>query len=426
VSIKETVKDLIDEDMASGSSAFSAYSQPFPDLMEQLAGPGPVTLFLPSNQAWSTFLSVTGQDERTLFENQAVMSKIVASLVVTTNRYTDDDLLSMDGQVLTTTGGQTLKVTSRFGQAFLPGFNPITGPRTPGLTGVTGGLAARNGFIHIIDWVPLPIEELLPLMTCAGEKYGCEDPKDIDPYFVGYCVPENTNEACIPLTDVPASSVPPTSVGPVTTQLPDLAVMESVWDQANVPGQPFGWFLEAIKATGLETVLQGDGPVTVFIPPDATFQAIFDVMGLKKEEVFADTELLTKIISYLVVTGTNRYTDEDLLQMNGQELTTIGGAKMSITAKYGKIFLPGINPFPDISEGGPLSNVYGSIRARNGFVHIIDWIPLPPDINVAELLRCPTEPFGCVQRPPGSFVASRPGYCVETNLLYGCVELTKE
>lgn len=426
-SIQETVKDLIDKGLPSGAYAFTAYTQPFASLREQLAGPGPVTLFLPSNQAWKTFLAVTGLDERTTFEDPELMEKILSYLVVTTNRYTDEDLLKMDGQELTTSGGQTLRVTSQSGQAYIPGLNAITTPRQPpGLTAVTGGLAARNGFIHIINWVPLPFDELLPLMSCPDGKFGCMNPNELDPQYVGYCVPKNTNKACISLSDAPATSVPPTTVGPVTTVLPDLAVMESAWDQANWPGQTFGIFLEALKATGLESVLQGDGPVTVFIPPDAAFKSFFDVMGVTKEQVFDDNELLTKIISYLVVTGTNRYTDEDLLQMNGQELTTLGGAKMLITAKYGKIFLPGVNPFPDISQGGPLTNVYGAYRARNGFVLVIDWVPLPPDVKVAQLLKCPSGPFGCVQIPPESRELSRPGYCVETKPLYGCLALGKE
>ena len=426
-SIQETVKDLIDMGLPSGAANFSYYTQPFASLLEQLAGPGPVTLFLPSRQAWKNFFAVTGLDEQKMVKDPVLMEKILSYLVVTTNRYTDEDLLKMDGQEITTSGGQTLRVTSQLGMAYLPGLNAISTTRQPpGLTAVTGGLAARNGFIHIINWVPLPFDELFPLMNCPDGKFGCMNPNEFDPEVVGYCVPENTNEACISLSDAPATSVPPTTVSPVTTELPDLAVMESAWEQANWPGQTFGIFLEALKATGLESVLKGDGPVTVFIPPDASFKAFFDVMGVTKEQLFGDKELLTKIISYLVVTGTNRYTDVDLLGMNGQELTTLGGAKMLITAKYGKVFLPGVNPFGDISQGGPLSNLYGAYRARNGFVLIIDWVPLPPDVKVAQLLKCPSGPYGCVQMPPDSLDLSRPGYCVETKPLYGCLALGKE
>ena len=426
-SIQETIKDLIDMGLPSGAANFSYYTRPFASLLEQLAGPGPVTLFLPSRQAWKNFFAVTGLDEQKMVKDPVLMEKILSYLVVTTNRYTDEDLLKMDGQEITTSGGQTLRVTSQLGMAYIPGLNAISTTRQPpGLTAVTGGLAARNGFIHMINWVPLPFGELFPLMNCPDGKFGCMNPNEFDPEVVGYCVPENTNEACISLSDAPATSVPPTTVSPVTTELPDLSVMESAWEQANWPGQPFGPFLEALKATGLESVLQGDGPVTVFIPTDAAFESFFDVMGVTKEQVFGDNELLTKIISYLVVTGTNRYTDLDLLQMNGQELTTLGGAKMLITAKYGKIFLPGVNPFYDISQGGPLTPVYGAYRARNGFVHVIDWIPLPPDVKVAQLLKCPSGPYGCVPVALESIDLSRPGYCVETKPLYGCLALGKE
>jgi len=129
-------------------------------------------------------------------------------------------------------------------------------------------------------------------------------------------------------------------------------------------------------------------------------------------------------MSYLVITGTNRYTDEDLLQINGQELTTVGGDKMLITAKYGKILLPGFNPFGDASVGGSFSNVYGSIRARNGFVHIVDWVPLPSSVHALQLLKCPSGPFGCVRLSREKVGA--PGFCDPKKPLYACVPLPKD
>ncbi|CAB4866658.1 unannotated protein [freshwater metagenome] len=448
-SIQEDVNQVLHQGLASGSREIGLQVlgepvvarpegvpiKPGYELGEKvlnlLKGPGPVTLFIPSSYAWGLFASVIGRDVQRLFDDRELMDKIIPYLVVTTNRYTDDDLLTMDGQEITTMGGAKLKVSVQFGQAFLPGANPLTLPRTPGLTAISGALPARNGYVHVIDFVPLPADELQKLITskCTVGKFGCWNSTDIDPRYLGYCVPENTNEACVPLTDAPDTSVPTTTEAPATTVLPDLAVNESVWDTVTDPRQTFGLFVEAIKAAGLEGVLQGPGPVTVFVPPDATFKALFDVLGLKKEEVFANKELLTQIISFLVVTGTNRYTDEDLLQMNGKELTTIGGAKMLVTAKYGKVLLPGFNPFGSsdngvVATGGPLSYVYGSYRARNGFVHIVDWVPLSPEVHALKLLKCPTGPFGCVRLTRAQ--VSGPGFCDAKKPLYACVPLPKD
>ncbi|CAB4709577.1 unannotated protein [freshwater metagenome] len=448
-SIQEDVNQVLHQGLASGSREIGLQVlgepvvarpegvpiKPGYELGEKvlnlLKGPGPVTLFIPSSYAWGLFASVIGRDVQRLFDDRELMDKIIPYLVVTTNRYTDDDLLTMDGQEITTMGGAKLKVSVQFGQAFLPGANPLTLPRTPGLTAISGALPARNGYVHVIDFVPLPADELQKLITskCTVGKFGCWNSTDIDPRYLGYCVPENTNEACVPLTDAPDTSVPTTTEAPATTVLPDLAVNESVWDTVTDPRQTFGLFVEAIKAAGLEGVLQGPGPVTVFVPPDATFKALFDVLGLKKEEVFANKELLTQIISFLVVTGTNRYTDEDLLQMNGKELTTIGGAKMLVTTKYGKVLLPGFNPFGSsdngvVATGGPLSYVYGSYRARNGFVHIVDWVPLSPEVHALKLLKCPTGPFGCVRLTRAQ--VSGPGFCDAKKPLYACVPLPKD
>ena len=424
-SIKENVKQVLALRLAPGSNSFLYFSERFSDLQELLEGPGPVTIFVPSESAWKNFLVITGREEKATFEDPELMSKILSYLVVTTHRYTDEDLLTMDGQEITTRGGHKLKVTAQFGQAFLPGANPIADPsRSRGLTAISGGLPARNGYVHVLDFVPLPADELLKLMTCKVGKYGCWDLTGEDPRTPGYCVAENTKDTCVPITDAPTTSAPTTTAAPATTVLPDLAVNESVWDTVTDPRQTFGLFVEAIKAAGLEGVLQGPGPVTVMVPPDATFKALFDVLGRKKQEVFADTELLTKIISYLVVGGTNRYTDQDLLQMNGRELATVGGAKMLVTAKYGKILLPGFNPFGDASVGGSFSNVYGSYRARNGFVHIVDWVPLPADVEVLKLLKCPSGPFGCVRLTREQVRA--PGFCDPKKLLYACVPLPKD
>lgn len=443
-SIQEDVNQVLHQGLASGSREFglqllgeSVVARPEgvpitpgyelgEKVLNLLKGPGPVTLFIPSSYAWGLFASVIGRNVQRLFDDRDLMDKIIPYLVVTTNRYTDDDLLTMDGQEITTMGGAKLKVSDQFGQAFLPGVNPLTLPRTPGLTGISGSLPARNGYIHVIDFVPLPADEIQKLITskCTVGKFGCWTSTDIDPRYLGYCVPENTNEACVPLTDAPDTSVPPTTTAPATTVLPDLRVNETVWDTVTDPRQKFSVFLEAIKAAGLESVLQGPGPVTVFVPPDPTFKALFDVLGLKKEAVFADKELLTQIISFLVVTGTNRYTDEDLLQMNGKELTTIGGAKMLVTAKYGKVFLPGFNPFGAADSGGPLSYNYGSYLARNGFVHLVDWVPLPSEIHPLKLLKCPTAPFGCVRLTRKQVGA--PGFCDAKKPIYACVPLPKD
>ena len=425
-SIKETVKDLIDKDWMSrlGATSFNAIARPFTGLLEQIGGPGPVTLFLPGPIAWGFFLAVTGRDEQKTFEDQELMSEVLSYLVVTDRKYTPADLLKMDGQEITTAAGKALKVIVRNGGVYFASANPLADSRfSRGLTRVTLGVPAKNGYIYSLDWVPLPREETLKLITCDVGRFGCDDypnPPDETP---GFCVPGNITDRCVSITEAPTPEVPTTTAVTETTVLPDLCCMETVWDILNWEGQPLGWLVDAIKAVGLEDLLKGPGPVTLLAPtaPEAFFKAL----GITGKEVLQNKELLTKIIDYLVVTGPNRYLAEDLFKMDGQSLTTLGGAKLPITVKYGVAYVPGNNPYGDVSMGGPLSAIYGSVHAKNGAVLYIDWVPLPPDVKFIDLLKCPSGRFGCDRKaslPDGLF----PGFCDAKKSIYGCYPLSKD
>ena len=427
-SIKETVKDLLDKEWMYrlGATSFNAIVRPFTGLLEQLEGPGPVTLFLPSPVAWSYFLAVTGRDEQKTFEDKELMSEVLSYLVVTDHQYTPADLLKMDGQEIVTAAGKTLKVTVRNGGVYFASANPTADSRfSRGLTRVTAGVPAKNGYIYSLDWVPLPREETLKLITCDLRRFGCYDytnkPKPDE--YPGFCVPGNITDECVSITEAPTPEAPTTTAVTETTVLPDLCCLETVWDILNWEGQPFGWLVDAIKAVGLEDLLKGPGPVTLLAPSDP--EAFFKALGITGKDVLQNKELLTKIISYLVVTGPNRYLAEDLFKMDGQSLTTLGGAKLTVTVKYGVAYVPGNNPYGDVTMGGPLSAIYGSAHAKNGAVLIIDWVPLPPDVKFIDLLKCPSGRFGCDRKanlPAGLF----PGFCVPKEPIYGCYPLSKD
>ena len=120
----------------------------------------------------------------------------------------------------------------------------------------------------------------------------------------------------------------------------------------------FETLVAAVQAAGLVDTLKGDGPFTVFAPTDEAFAALPEgtVEGL-----LADTDALTKVLTYHVVAGKVMSTDLSNNMMAG----TVNGAEITI-----------------MTEGGVMVNdanvVAADIEATNGVIHVIDAVILPP------------------------------------------------
>ncbi|MFE3867121.1 fasciclin domain-containing protein [Flavobacterium sp. LS2P90] len=115
----------------------------------------------------------------------------------------------------------------------------------------------------------------------------------------------------------------------------------------------------AVTAAGLVQTLQGTGPFTVFAPTDAAFAAIQkDVDTLLKPENKAK---LTDILTYHVVSGNAMAAD----LKDGQELTTVQGAKLKVAIKGDKVMI------------GDAQVTMADVGASNGVVHVIDKVLMP-------------------------------------------------
>ena len=118
----------------------------------------------------------------------------------------------------------------------------------------------------------------------------------------------------------------------------------------------------ALKQADLVTSLANAGPFTVFAPTNDAFNKLpaGTVDGLMKDEKKAD---LQNILEYHVTTSA---LSTDMLQ-NLQTLGMVNGGNVTVSAKDGKISL-----------NGGAANIIASVRASNGWVHIIDAVLLPP------------------------------------------------
>jgi uncharacterized surface protein with fasciclin (FAS1) repeats len=116
-----------------------------------------------------------------------------------------------------------------------------------------------------------------------------------------------------------------------------------------------------VKAAGLEAVLANNGPITVFAPTNAAFDALPEgtLDNLLKPE---NKATLATIITFHAAPG--NYDEKNIKGVMGIGQAT--GHKVKVTVEDGVTYVNG-------------AKVLGSVKAANGYVHVIDAVLLPPE-----------------------------------------------
>ena len=147
----------------------------------------------------------------------------------------------------------------------------------------------------------------------------------------------------------------------------------SVLDVARNDPQ-FSILVEAVQAAGLQTTLDGDGPLTVFAPTDAAFAALLTELGVTKAQLLADQALLTTVLTYHVLPTKVEKADVPL----GKAITTVQGGFFKIESGAGGALA--IQDGRNRSAGITATD----LSARNGTVHVVDRVILPADRNIVQ------------------------------------------
>lgn len=121
----------------------------------------------------------------------------------------------------------------------------------------------------------------------------------------------------------------------------------------------FETLLAALEAAGLVETLQGKGPLTVFAPTDAAFEALPEgtVPSLLENQ-----EQLRNVLTYHVVSG--RVTAEQVVELDSA--TTANGQSLNIQ----------VSDDGTVRVGGA-TVVQTDVMASNGVIHVIDGVLLP-------------------------------------------------
>jgi len=144
--VDEDMRDVLEVAAAEGDLNTFLAALDAAGMMEDFHSDGPFTLFIPTDEAFSDYLSEAGMSQTEVFAGAEMLQAILAHHIV--NMMEDAEMvMGMGGQSFTTAGGQSLQVTVEdeivmVGEATVERYD----------------IHASNGVIHVIDKVLIPSE----------------------------------------------------------------------------------------------------------------------------------------------------------------------------------------------------------------------------------------------------------------------------
>ena len=290
-------------------------------LVETLSSDGPFTVFAPTDDAFAAALDALGITADELLADTDTLTSILTYHVVA-GEVPSSDVVTLDGESVETVNGATVEIG-------VDGDTVTVNDAT--VTAVD--VEASNGVIHVIDSVLLP-----PADEAMEEEEAMED--------------EDAMEEEAAMEDEAMAD----EVGTIV----DVA--------ASTEG--FATLVAAVQAAGLVETLSSDGPFTVFAPTDDAFAAALEALGLTAEELLADTDTLTAVLTYHVVAG--EVPSSTVVTLDGESVETVNGAAVTIGVDGDAVTVNEANV------------VAVDVEASNGVIHVIDSVLLPPADEAAE------------------------------------------
>jgi uncharacterized surface protein with fasciclin (FAS1) repeats len=125
----------------------------------------------------------------------------------------------------------------------------------------------------------------------------------------------------------------------------------------------FSILVQAVAAADLVPTLSGAGPFTVFAPTNEAFAALLAELGVTQAQLLADKALLTKVLTYHVVSGRVLKADVPV----GVPIATVEGGTFTVDAAL-----------VITDERARTSQIVETdIEVSNGVIHAIDKVILP-------------------------------------------------
>ncbi|MCY3661703.1 MAG: fasciclin domain-containing protein [bacterium] len=305
-------------------------------LVDVLSGAGPFTVFAPTEEAFAAALAALDMSAEDLLANTELLTAVLTYHVLPLAAPAEV-VLTLEGQSVATVNGAEVTVTIDGGTVMVND-----------ATVVATDVEASNGVIHVIDTVLLP-----PADEAAEEmeEQPAEEAASAPPPPEPAAQPEEPAE---PAEPAPAeeSALAEESAAPGT-------IVEVAVESGSFPT-----LVAAVQAAGLVDVLSGAGPFTVFAPTEEAFAAALAALDMSAEDLLANTELLTAVLTYHVLPLAAPA--EVVLTLEGQSVATVNGAEVTVTIDGGTVMV------------NDATVVATDVEASNGVIHVIDTVLLPP------------------------------------------------
>lgn len=280
-----------------------------------------VTVFAPTDAAFTALLEALGLSAEELLGNSALLNTVLAYHVVP-GVFNAASVVQLDGALLGTTLPETALAISLDGESV----------KVNDATVVAADVTASNGVVHVIDTV---------------------------------LVPANVNDIVASMTEMVEMTPDPMMAAPVN-------IAETVVAATSAETPEFTTLLAAVQAAdpAVLTTLSGAGQYTVFAPTDAAFTAAFEALGVTAADVLADSANLTNILLYHVLPG--KFSAETVIAVAGDAPEGVKVATM----------LPGTTVTIMVVDGAVMVNdatvAAPDVAVSNGVVHVVDGVLLPP------------------------------------------------
>jgi uncharacterized surface protein with fasciclin (FAS1) repeats len=334
-----------------------------------------------SSLALLAFAATACSDEVTPFAPDASQELVGASDRAVSSQTAEPSILDL---VLTAAGGDPAEFTIL--KAAVEAASPAIGQTLDGKGRFTVFAPTDVAFLDLLDELDLTAEELLAdtetldAVLLYHVSRGAQDASEVlsktqirmlsGEFARVDGAMARINDAMIIDTDIEARNgfvhvidkvlLPPST--PQQGNKAESSILDLVLAAAGADEAEFTILKAAVESASPEIAqtLEGNGQFTVFAPTDAAFLALLEELGLSAEQLLADTETLNAVLLYHVTRG----------RLLAAEVTSKSRIRM-LDGNFVRVSGATLNDDTDIIEV--------DLEARNGVVHVIDEVLLPPN-----------------------------------------------
>ncbi len=396
------------------------------DLVDDLQGEGPFTVFAPTDAAFDALLSALGISAEDLLADEGLADILLFHVLP--GKYDAATVVENAPLFMDTLEGSAVSIIVEDGDVFVNGAKVII-----------ADVPSSNGIIHVIEDVILPPDDIVSIaeedgnfttLLAALEAAELKETLEGPGKFTVFAPTDDAFDALLSALDIDAATLlgaanlenillyhvlgdayyssdvvtnAPFSletlegaevdftvddgkafINGIEIVITDIIgsngvihVIEDVllpYEDVVATADSYGSFetlLAALEAAELTSALQGEGPFTVFAPTDDAFDALLSALDIDAETLLA-VENLDDILLYHVLSGA--VYAEYVIDNAPFDVSTLEGSDVEFTLDNGAAFINGIEI------------IMTDIITPNGVIHVIDGVLLPLEdiIDTAE------------------------------------------